>query len=232
MASSDVRIRRDYMKVISLIKANALIHQLNRDVNEKGEIIAILEDYKVIYYLVNNWISYSVESSVPPNVRGVVNAVKELIEELSVDSVSCQQVADRLNINKSTASRNLTMAIESGYIKNLESKHGVKAKYVLDEPIIEDNSVLPHPDIIQKYIKNNKIFPVAPIYSFDQYFFDYNDIIKKKQFSEPEAYKHYMIKANNRKRSFDNDRESFYIEYGEKYLWADDIAMMEADNIS
>jgi uncharacterized protein (DUF3820 family)/energy-coupling factor transporter ATP-binding protein EcfA2 len=44
---------RDYDKVVALIKAHALLYQFQRHRNEKGEIIATLDDYKAIFELSN-----------------------------------------------------------------------------------------------------------------------------------------------------------------------------------
>jgi len=44
---------RDFDKVVALIKAHALLYQFQRHRNEKGEIIATLDDYKAIYELSN-----------------------------------------------------------------------------------------------------------------------------------------------------------------------------------
>ena len=52
-----VRFRRDFGLVLNLIKAHAILHQLNRERDDAGLIIANLDDYKVVHGLVADTIS-------------------------------------------------------------------------------------------------------------------------------------------------------------------------------
>ena len=42
---ASVRLRRDFGLLLNLIKAHAILHQLSREQNAKGEIIASIDDY-------------------------------------------------------------------------------------------------------------------------------------------------------------------------------------------
>lgn len=47
-----VRLRRDFGAVLNLIRAHAILHQMNRDRDGQGRIVATLEDYDVVRDLV------------------------------------------------------------------------------------------------------------------------------------------------------------------------------------
>ncbi len=215
-----VRLRRDFSKFISLIKAHALIHQLNRDRDKKGRIVATIDDYRVVYELVNDLIGYGIEASVPKNIRDVVKAVEKLTVEMK-RPVSVTEVSDELEIHKATASRNLKSAGERGFLKNQTAQRGMEAQWVLHEHLPEDSSFLPSPEELMACYKNTKIFKIKPVYSIDQYFFAYNEYLKEHKPDQKEAYRHYMEVCDQKNRRHDNDREAFYIEYGDRYLWAD-----------
>jgi hypothetical protein len=226
IGNNAVRIRRDFSKILSLIKAHALIYQLNRDTDRKGKIIATIEDYTAIYDLVNDLLSYIMETSVPENVKSVVNAVNKITMELGkTEGASVAKVAGVLEIHKSTASRSLKIASEIGYIKNIQPKMGVEAQYLLNEPLPVEQSILPTPDALKKYYnkKKKKIFLVPPKYSTDQYFYDYNEYLRKERLKGKDAYIHYMKVCDGKNRSSDNDIDTFIIEYGERYLFREEL---------
>lgn len=137
------RIRRDFNVVLSLIEAHALIHQHNRKKDEKGSVIATIEeDFAVVRELVDNYLSEGVDSSVPPIVRQVVVTLQSLLNSTKTQA-NITEVANAQGINKSNASRHVKRAIECGYIVNEEIKKGCEAKLVLGEPMPEDGQVLP-----------------------------------------------------------------------------------------
>jgi hypothetical protein len=47
-----VRLRRDFAAVLSLIKAHAILHQASRDRDDKGRIVATVDDYAIVRELV------------------------------------------------------------------------------------------------------------------------------------------------------------------------------------
>ena len=79
-----VRLRRDWNAVRSLIRAHALIHQLNRDTDGQGRVVAALEDYTAVRSLTGDLIAEAIGATVRPTVRETVGAVAEA-EALSKD---------------------------------------------------------------------------------------------------------------------------------------------------
>jgi len=48
ICNKDIRIRRDIGKIFNLIKAHALLHQVNRKKDSEGDILATMMDYSVV----------------------------------------------------------------------------------------------------------------------------------------------------------------------------------------
>jgi hypothetical protein len=140
-----VRLRRDFGAVLSLIRSHALLHRASRQRDQRGRIVADLEDYAVVRELVADLISEGVEASVPVVVRETVVVVDRLNEDAD-GPVTGAQVGRELKLDKSATDRRLKMAEDAGYIKNLEEHKGRPARWVLGDPMPEDEEILPTPE--------------------------------------------------------------------------------------
>jgi Domain of unknown function (DUF3854) len=87
-----VRLRRDFGALLVLIRAHAVLHQLSRDTNDNGCIVATVDDYRAVRELVANVLSEGVGSTVSETVRETVKAVEELADRHE-DGVSASEVA-------------------------------------------------------------------------------------------------------------------------------------------
>ena len=68
-----VRMRRDFGAVLALIRAHAMLHQLNRDRDAQGRIVATVEkDYAAVRELVSSAVSQGVGTTVSATVRETV----------------------------------------------------------------------------------------------------------------------------------------------------------------
>src|SRR5690606_37127883 len=110
-----VRLRRDFGSLLALIRAHALLHQANRDRDSEGCIVASLEDYRAVRELTEDLLSDGIGASVPGTTREAVAAVSEL-RDRDHREVSISEVAARLGLDKSAASRRCRAALESGYL--------------------------------------------------------------------------------------------------------------------
>ena len=63
-----VRLRRDFKAILSLIKAHAILHQLTRERDRDGRIVATLEDYAAVRELVLDLVSEGVGATVPASI--------------------------------------------------------------------------------------------------------------------------------------------------------------------
>lgn len=134
-----VRLRRDFKAVLTLIKANALLHQASRGRDERGRIVACHEDYAVVREIVADLMSEGVKATVPATVRETVAAVATLEEP------SISQVARRLELDQSAGQRRVAKAVAEGYLRNLEDRRGRAARLVVGDPLPDDVELLPEP---------------------------------------------------------------------------------------
>jgi hypothetical protein len=141
-----VRLRRDFGAVLTLVKAHALLHQETRDRDDAGRVIATLRDYAIVRALVADLIAAGVEATVPTIVRETVEAVHTFGD----DGASIAALAEKLGIDKSSASRRWREARRRGYLRNLELQRGHKARLVVDEPLPEDVDVLPPVKLLER----------------------------------------------------------------------------------
>jgi hypothetical protein len=136
-----VRLRRDFRAVLSLVRAHAILHQVSRERDEEGRIVASFEDYAVVRDLVADVISEGVESTVPVTVRELVRVVAD-----ADGPVTIARLAELLKLDKSATSRRWQNARNRGYLKNEETTKGKPARIVLGEPLPEDIKILPSPE--------------------------------------------------------------------------------------
>jgi len=158
-----VRLRRDYPTVLALIEAHALLHQASRERNADGAVIATLEDYSAVREIVEDLISQGVGATVSVSLRQTVGAVGELQKQVGADSVSITSLGQKLNLDKSAASRRAKEATAKGYLKNLEDRRGRPAKLVLGDPLPGDVEVLPRLETIKA-----RCCTVAPMQQGDE----------------------------------------------------------------
>jgi hypothetical protein len=151
-----VRMRRDGTILKNLIKANAILHQKVRTRDKQGRIIATLEDYRTIYGLVADVLAEAMDAIVPKPVRETVNAVADIVTKLG-DHARVIDVAARLKIHKSAASRRCKRAADLGYICNGEQSKGREAKYIIQNPLPDDEPVLPHPERVKAAVKGDRL---------------------------------------------------------------------------
>jgi nucleotide-binding universal stress UspA family protein len=149
-----IRLRRDFKMVLNLIASHALLHQASRPRDEEARIIATVHDYAVVRELVADLIAEGIEAIVPPGIRETVKVLEEIIEEGKPEA-TITDIARHLKMDKSTASRRIKVAIQKGFINNLEAKKWFPAKLVLGDPIPEGLVVLPSPETLQSCIVAN-----------------------------------------------------------------------------
>jgi hypothetical protein len=138
-----VRLRRDWNAVRSLIRSHALLHQQNRKRDTSGAVIATTDDYAAVRSLVGDLISEAIGAGVPATVRATVGAVAMVTGELGHAHATVRDVARGLDIERSSAQRRLTTAVQHGYLKNTQDRRGQPAQYVTGDPLPGSDAVLP-----------------------------------------------------------------------------------------
>jgi hypothetical protein len=142
-----VRLRRDFLAVLNLVKAHAILHAHHRERDAQGRVIAIVEDYAAVYDLVADLVSYGTGQKVSETIRKTVEAVRKL-EAGNSNGVSYTAIGKELRIDESAARRRVKTAISKGYLENRETKPRCAAKIVTAEPMPDGKEVLPHPKLL------------------------------------------------------------------------------------
>ena len=137
-----VRLRRDFPALLTLIRTHALLHQMSRELNEEGRIVATLEDYSAVRELVADLVSEGIEASVSHTVTETVQATAAVLAD-GKDEATNLEVARALGLDKATALRRVRSAIDLGYLRNLEERRGRPARLILGAPLPVQVDVLP-----------------------------------------------------------------------------------------
>src|SRR5215217_1223543 len=122
-----VRLRRDFGALLNLIRAHALLHQASRDRDDKGRIIATIED------------------TVPKTVRETVEAVKRLQKDAKGEPVTVAELARELKLDRSAVSRRVRNAKDRGYLRDLEDNPRKPSRLIPGDDLPEDLQILPKP---------------------------------------------------------------------------------------
>jgi hypothetical protein len=142
-----VRLRRDFGSLLALIRAHALLHQATRERDDKGRIVAGIADYEIVRELLTDVISEGVEKTVKPEVRELVNTVRELAAASDDDAeVTQRQLAEALDIDKGSVSRRVRAALDGGYLVNREERRGRPHRLIPGDPLPDDLEILPAPE--------------------------------------------------------------------------------------
>lgn len=152
MGDVAVRLRWDFSVILSLIRSHALLHQATRDRDGEGRIVASIEDYARVRGLVADLVAEGVEATVPPIVRQTVKAVARLIRVGDEEHATNRAVAEVLKIDKAAASRRVKVAVDRGYLRNLEDRKGRPARLVVGESMPEDAEILPLPEDLEEVL--------------------------------------------------------------------------------
>ncbi len=136
-----VRLRRDFGAVLALVKAHTILHQMSRQRDPEGALIATLDDYRAVRELIGPIVSEGVDATVASSILETVEAIRSLL--VGEADVSLGKAAKYLKLDKSTASRRIATAVQQGYLKNLENRKGRPARIVLGDPLPVELDVLP-----------------------------------------------------------------------------------------
>ena len=136
MASAP-RILRDFARLMSLIKAVALIRHHQRQLDTEGRIVAELTDYEMVRKLVNDMY---IDSS-----TGATSDIRKLVESvISLDTkrtdgerITNTTLAKYLNIGIKQAERRAKRARKLGWLVNREQRKYHPADYAPGEPMPE-----------------------------------------------------------------------------------------------
>ena len=146
---SAVKMRRESQRIRLLIDAHATLHQANRERDERGRIVATLDDYEAVRELMEPFVGTASEQGVKPQVRETVEAALRLLdsEDFKHDGVTAQELRPELGdngVDRSAAYRRIQAAYP--YLVESEDKRGRAKQYEMGEELPASGNVLPSKD--------------------------------------------------------------------------------------
>ena len=110
---------RDYQQLVSMIKTSTLLHYYQRETNEKGELIATLEDYGNIYPIADEVFGSSVNKYIDTALEVFLNGVGKITSH-GKEYANKLELAELLNQDKSNIQHNIKKAWERELIQRNE----------------------------------------------------------------------------------------------------------------
>ena len=162
-----VRFRRDVGSLFNFIKASAILHQAQRQVDAEGRVVATVADYELAYPIFSKVMAQSSGKGVPDNVREVVKMIAELAGLAATKPtkgkfqrsaaagpgseviISSEQIGTATGIGKSAAYRAVLAALDLGFLTNNETRRGKPFRLVLKHGVDDVGTpLLPDPKSI------------------------------------------------------------------------------------
>jgi hypothetical protein len=117
------RLRRDFVSLLCLVRAHAILYQAQRERDAGGRIVATVEgDYAHVRALVGELIAEGVEASVPAKTRETIEVVRLLIDEGQTHP-SPKAISDGLEVGRSATYDRIRDALRRGYLVNEAGKN-------------------------------------------------------------------------------------------------------------
>ena len=164
---SMVRFRRDVGSLLTFIKASAILHQAQRQIDEQGRVVATLDDYRLAYPIFSKVMAQSSGQGVTEAVRAVVDLIAArtaasaakptggkftrsgAIGTTQEVEISSEQIGSLTGIGKMAAYRAVKSAIDLGFLGNNETRPRKPFRLVLKHGVdAVGAALLPHPDAI------------------------------------------------------------------------------------
>jgi hypothetical protein len=162
-----VRFRRDVGSLFTFIKASALLHQAQRQLDAQGRVVATIADYALAYPIFSKVMAQSSGKGVTDNVREVVKLIADRARLAATTPtkgkfqraaaagpgsevvISSDQIGTATGIGKSAAYRAVLAALDLGFLANNETRRGKPFRLVLKHGVDDAGTpLLPHPTTI------------------------------------------------------------------------------------
>jgi hypothetical protein len=117
-----VRLRRDFVALLSMIRAYALLHQATRSTSPDGQVIATIADYAAVRDLIGAVIAEGVEATVSGATRQTVKAVADELFASHHETTTVKAIEGRLKVGRSATYDRIRRALVGGWLVNHAAK--------------------------------------------------------------------------------------------------------------
>jgi hypothetical protein len=158
------RLRRDFSQILLAIQAHALLNQHHRQTDDCGQIVAEIDaDYVPVAELMGGIMSEASGVGIEPSLQQTIDAVKVATADLPrEEGATAFEVSTILNLDKSAGRRRLLVAIDKGYIVNLESRRGQPGRYRVTDQEVVPEPLLPSADALRGALATLATAPPHP----------------------------------------------------------------------
>jgi hypothetical protein len=129
------RLRRDFARLLALIKAVALLRHAQRTVAPDGRLVAELVDYAAVVALLGPLYSDSADG-VAARERETVEAVRRLLAVKGAgETANASEVAAQLGVSLPAATHRIRCAVDGHWLINDETRRSCAYRLRLGEPL-------------------------------------------------------------------------------------------------
>jgi hypothetical protein len=138
---SAVKMRRESARFRVLLDAHAVLHQANRERDERGRIVATLEDYEAVKRLMDPFVGTASEQGVKEQVRTTVEEAAKIVADKDDESFTIKELQAALEKDNGSTNRRIRAAYP--YIVELDEKQGRSKLYGLGDELPAKVDALP-----------------------------------------------------------------------------------------
>jgi hypothetical protein len=142
MPAGATRLRRDFVSLLCLLRAHAILHQATRE-HDGGRIVASLDDYVAVRALVAELVAQSADAGASDATRQTVAAVRRAQEGNHGEHASAKAVIDQMGVGRSAGYDRIRNALSAGYIVNEAKKDERGHKLVAGAALPGEDDFLP-----------------------------------------------------------------------------------------
>jgi hypothetical protein len=158
------RVLRDFPRLLSLVKAVAVLRIAHRTLNLRGRLEAEVDDYRVVHDLLAE--SYEASAGASTRIRDAVTAVADLTAAKGAGAtVSVSDVGGWLGVSESSAWRRVQDALAGKWLVNDEHRRSQTAKLRLGDPL-PASAGLPTPEVVLELHGQDASHRAAGVFTF------------------------------------------------------------------
>ena len=166
----DVRLRRDFSAIQSLIRSSAILHRETRDRDAQGRIVASIKDYETVFDLYDDVLSEGLNQKIPKKLKPTLDLAARVIEEKRLMSepdeelfITIPEIVDRaktegLTPTDRTFRNHMNELAALGYFNKITKEKGERTSSsahkfkLLREDILGDAGILPSVDLVKEHL--------------------------------------------------------------------------------